>query len=166
MARLIRLVTLDIAFVALAAALLAHSWAGVPEQEGYHSRMSSVSVGLRNFESTLGSESRTEPLRELNGMGTGFETKGKATFFIGLAAVASMIAASILLKKPRSLVFRIGLCVPLVASLFATLGFIGALEDLKYLSIGWGAWVALIAVIAGTVAIAWPARVSSDNSVA
>ena len=155
-----RLLALYVAVVLCIAAIVDRSWAYADfagSTRPYESA-ARIEVGTRDFIEIRGSHYRTtnvDALRELNGEGRGFETKGRYAFYAAIVAAIAFAAASELVRrrKLQALHWRIALAVPALVSLVCAARFTDHLTKLRYLEIGWGAYAAIAGAIIGAAAL-------------
>ncbi|HEY4238909.1 MAG TPA: hypothetical protein VGM88_03805 [Kofleriaceae bacterium] len=161
-----RTTILYVAIIFFGFALVPRWWAHCPGQPaspyGYgYARFAEpdIDVGLRDYEVVGPSELRVEELRELFGLGDGFQSAGRAAFYCGIAAAAACVIASELCRKrtPAGGI-RLALAIPLIVALVSTLVFWGKLDAVHSLTIGFSPFAMLIALLLTGGTLAWPVR--------
>ncbi len=141
------------ASVIVCVALFVHAWAGVDHGD-LHGEL-----GLRSAVHCDAGECWTHDLDELYGVDDTGRLEGTlATYALGAAAIAMLIAAGMVRKGPIEPSVRIAFAVPCALAILAAIAYAHRVASARGAHIGWAPIVAVAALLVGVLAIAMQPR--------
>lgn len=158
----VRVTLLYLALVLVVVGVFAsRAWAHDDFELGWHGERgptTEIVVGPLGFAELHGGDVRAADLRELHGLGVGFERQGLATLVSAIvAAFAIALIGELERRRARAFGLRLAFAIASVPAFVMALVFSGALAHLGY-AIGRAPYLIVIGVVLAWGVLLWPAR--------
>jgi hypothetical protein len=115
-----------------------------------------AAAGLRSVTTCEQGDCQSRDLRDVDKIDRTGEVEGAlATYALGFAALAMLIAALILRGGPMITSMRAIFALPCAAALAATIAFASRLSHVSWMHLTWAPYAAALACAAGAIAILW-----------